>query len=102
MTSSPSVIRRRRSFCREKRSPEAAVSRWAPTRTFSTAPPVAAPGAAPARRYPRPVTAPRVRFAPSPTGYLHVGSVRTALYNWLFARRSGGTFLLRIEDTDEA
>jgi glutamyl-tRNA synthetase len=48
------------------------------------------------------VTAPRVRFAPSPTGYLHVGSVRTALYNWLFARREGGTFLLRIEDTDEA
>jgi glutamyl-tRNA synthetase len=48
------------------------------------------------------VTAPRVRFAPSPTGYLHVGSVRTALYNWLFARHQGGTFLLRIEDTDEA
>jgi glutamyl-tRNA synthetase len=48
------------------------------------------------------VTAPRVRFAPSPTGYLHVGSVRTALYNWLFARSEGGTFLLRIEDTDEA
>jgi glutamyl-tRNA synthetase len=48
------------------------------------------------------VTAPRVRFAPSPTGYLHVGSVRTALYNWLFTRREGGTFLLRIEDTDEA
>jgi glutamyl-tRNA synthetase len=43
-----------------------------------------------------------VRFAPSPTGYLHVGSVRTALYNWLFARHEGGTFLLRIEDTDEA
>jgi glutamyl-tRNA synthetase len=48
------------------------------------------------------VTAPRVRFAPSPTGYLHVGSVRTALYNWLFARHQGGTFLLRIEDTDDA
>jgi glutamyl-tRNA synthetase len=48
------------------------------------------------------VTAPRVRFAPSPTGYLHVGGVRTALYNWLFARHEGGTFLLRIEDTDEA
>ena len=55
-----------------------------------------------ARRYPRPVTAPRVRFAPSPTGYLHVGNFRTALYNWLFARHEGGTFLLRIEDTDEA
>ncbi len=42
----------------------------------------------------------RVRFAPSPTGMLHVGNARTALYNWLFARRTGGTFLLRIEDTD--
>ena len=42
----------------------------------------------------------RVRFAPSPTGLLHVGNARTALYNWLFARRSGGDFLLRIEDTD--
>src|SRR5688572_3864083 len=43
---------------------------------------------------------PRVRFAPSPTGYLHVGGARTALFNWLFARQSGGTFVLRIEDTD--
>src|SRR5688572_12618815 len=43
---------------------------------------------------------PRVRFAPSPTGYLHVGGARTALFNWLFARRNGGTFILRIEDTD--
>jgi glutamyl-tRNA synthetase len=43
---------------------------------------------------------PRVRFAPSPTGYLHVGGARTALFNWLFARRLGGTFVLRIEDTD--
>jgi glutamyl-tRNA synthetase len=43
----------------------------------------------------------RVRFAPSPTGFLHVGSARTALFNWLFARRNGGTYLLRIEDTDE-
>ncbi len=42
----------------------------------------------------------RVRFAPSPTGHLHVGNVRTALYNWLFARQRGGTFILRIEDTD--
>lgn len=42
----------------------------------------------------------RVRFAPSPTGHLHVGGARTALYNWLFARRHGGTFFLRIEDTD--
>jgi glutamyl-tRNA synthetase len=42
----------------------------------------------------------RVRFAPSPTGYLHVGGARTALFNWLFARRHGGIFVLRIEDTD--
>jgi glutamyl-tRNA synthetase len=42
----------------------------------------------------------RVRFAPSPTGYLHVGGARTALFNWLFARRQGGTMILRIEDTD--
>ena len=45
--------------------------------------------------------APRVRFCPSPTGLLHVGGVRTALYNWLYARRRGGTLVLRIEDTDE-
>lgn len=43
----------------------------------------------------------RVRFAPSPTGYLHIGGARTALYNWLFARHHKGTFILRIEDTDE-
>ncbi|MBF8261624.1 MAG: gltX [candidate division NC10 bacterium] len=43
---------------------------------------------------------PRVRFAPSPTGYLHVGGARTALYNWLFARHESGVFILRIEDTD--
>ncbi|HSJ14376.1 MAG TPA: glutamate--tRNA ligase [Longimicrobiales bacterium] len=43
---------------------------------------------------------PRVRFAPSPTGYLHVGGARTALFNWLYARHVGGTFVLRIEDTD--
>jgi glutamyl-tRNA synthetase len=43
---------------------------------------------------------PRVRFAPSPTGYLHVGGARTALFNWLYARKYGGQFLLRIEDTD--
>lgn len=42
----------------------------------------------------------RVRFAPSPTGYLHIGSARSALFNWLYARKSGGKFLLRIEDTD--
>ncbi len=44
----------------------------------------------------------RVRFAPSPTGYLHIGSARTALFNWVYARSSGGKFLLRIEDTDIA
>src|SRR6266513_150350 len=42
----------------------------------------------------------RVRFAPSPTGYLHIGSARTALFNYLYARHTGGKFLLRIEDTD--
>ena len=42
----------------------------------------------------------RVRFAPSPTGQLHVGNARTALFNWLLARGQGGTFILRIEDTD--
>jgi glutamyl-tRNA synthetase len=47
-------------------------------------------------------TPPRARFAPSPTGYFHVGSARAALFNWLFVRRLGGTFILRIEDTDEA
>ena len=44
----------------------------------------------------------RVRFAPSPTGFLHVGGARTAIFNWLYARRHGGTFVLRIEDTDAA
>ena len=48
------------------------------------------------------MSAPRVRFAPAPTGFLHVGSARSALFNWLFARRHGGAFILRVEDTDEA
>jgi glutamyl-tRNA synthetase len=48
------------------------------------------------------VPAPRLRFAPSPTGYLHVGGARTALFNWLYAKKFGGQFLLRIEDTDKA
>src|SRR5262249_9721900 len=43
----------------------------------------------------------RTRFAPSPTGYLHIGAARTALFNWLLARRLGGKFILRIEDTDQ-
>src|SRR5438105_7191923 len=48
------------------------------------------------------VAGPRVRFAPAPTGFLHVGSARAALFNWLYARHTGGTFVLRIEDTDPA
>jgi glutamyl-tRNA synthetase len=48
------------------------------------------------------VPTPRLRFAPSPTGFLHVGGARTALFNWLYARRYGGQFLLRVEDTDKA
>ena len=43
----------------------------------------------------------RTRFAPSPTGYLHIGGARTALFNWLYAKRNQGKFVLRIEDTDE-
>ena len=42
----------------------------------------------------------RVRFAPSPTGFVHIGSLRTALYNYLFAKRMGGEYILRVEDTD--
>lgn len=48
-----------------------------------------------------PNTPARTRFAPSPTGYLHLGSLRTALFNYLLAKRTGGQFLLRIEDTDQ-
>jgi glutamyl-tRNA synthetase len=66
----------------------------APTET-STAPSPAPGVSAPASR-------PRLRFAPSPTGYLHVGGARTALFNWLYARHAGGDFLLRVEDTDKA
>ncbi|MEW6333505.1 MAG: glutamate--tRNA ligase family protein, partial [Thermodesulfobacteriota bacterium] len=44
----------------------------------------------------------RTRFAPSPTGFLHIGGARTALFNWLFTRRHSGTFILRVEDTDQA
>ncbi len=47
------------------------------------------------------MTTPRLRFAPSPTGHLHIGGARTALFNWAWARRTGGKFLLRIEDTDK-
>src|SRR5258708_35929170 len=45
---------------------------------------------------------PRLRFAPSPTGFLHIGAFRTALFSWLYARHTGGKFILRIEDTDTA
>ena len=48
-----------------------------------------------------PDTPARTRFAPSPTGYLHLGSLRTALFNYLLAKRTGGQFILRIEDTDQ-
>src|SRR5215207_1145327 len=48
------------------------------------------------------MTTPRVRIAPSPTGPLHIGTARTALFNYLYARRTGGTFVLRLEDTDVA
>src|SRR5215813_11572330 len=48
------------------------------------------------------MSGPRFRIAPSPTGFFHVGGARTALFNWALARQSGGTFVLRIEDTDEA
>ena len=44
----------------------------------------------------------RVRFTPSPTGHLHVGGARTAIFNWLFARHHGGMFIIRVEDTDQA
>ncbi|MGB4120095.1 MAG: glutamate--tRNA ligase family protein, partial [Burkholderiaceae bacterium] len=44
----------------------------------------------------------RTRFAPSPTGFIHLGSIRSALYPWAFARSTGGDFILRIEDTDQA
>ena len=44
----------------------------------------------------------RVRFAPSPTGFPHIGNIRTALFNWLFARHHGGKFIVRVEDTDQA
>jgi len=49
---------------------------------------------------PRPKQQIRVRIAPSPTGYLHIGTARTALFNWLFAKQYNGKFILRIEDTD--
>lgn len=55
----------------------------------------------PARFYSTVLTNVRVRFAPSPTGFLHLGGLRTALFNYLFARKNKGKFVLRIEDTDQ-
>src|SRR5947199_9422153 len=52
--------------------------------------------------HPEGVTVPRLRFAPSPTGFLHIGAFRTALFSWLYARHTGGQFILLIEDTDIA
>ena len=54
------------------------------------------------RRHKSAMIAPAVRFAPSPTGFLHVGNARAALFNWLYARRHGGKFILRLDDTDRA
>src|SRR4051794_11440403 len=71
------------------------VETWAPSCTRLTL----APGGRQARQYATGMAV-RVRFAPSPTGFLHIGSVHTALFNWLFARHEGGEFLLRIENTD--
>src|SRR5450755_3533624 len=51
---------------------------------------------------PLPMSQVRVRFAPSPTGFFHIGSARTALFNWLYARHTGGVFILRVEDTDHS
>ncbi|KXZ47875.1 hypothetical protein GPECTOR_32g488 [Gonium pectorale] len=68
--------------------------------TFATATVQEAPAAAPAA--PAKSNQVRVRFAPSPTGNLHVGGARTALFNWLYARKTGGKFILRVEDTDTA
>src|SRR5947209_19444720 len=51
---------------------------------------------------PSPTGKPRLRFAPSPTGFLHIGAFRTALFSWLYARHAGGQFILRIEDSDTA
>ena len=78
--------RRRRAGTRRERRAEGRASAWRRTITSAISP--------------APMV--RVRFAPSPTGYLHIGGARTALFNWLWARKTGGTFVLRIEDTDQA
>ena len=58
-------------------------------------------GQGPPDRFQLPSTPARTRFAPSPTGYLHLGSLRTALYNYLLAKATGGQFIIRVEDTDQ-
>ena len=68
------------------------------SRTFSSSP---ATCTAPTRKAVLPDHPARTRFAPSPTGYLHIGGLRTALFSYLLAKRTGGQFLLRIEDTDQ-
>src|ERR1700704_2036553 len=83
-----------------------ALETWAPNSTPSAYPrsggiPRRAPGLHPGYSLGLVASPVRTRFAPSPTGLLHVGGVRTALFSWLYARHNGGRFVLRIEDTDE-
>ena len=82
-----------------KTLPRAATITSTPARTFSTTAARLAKGHS--TRELLPSGPARTRFAPSPTGYLHLGSLRTALFNYLLAKRTGGQFLLRIEDTDQ-
>jgi glutamyl-tRNA synthetase len=82
-----------------KALPKAAAISPAPVKNFSTASVHLAKGHS--TRELLPSGPARTRFAPSPTGYLHLGSLRTALFNYLLAKRTGGQFLLRIEDTDQ-
>ena len=87
------------------RSTRGAMSRWASGNRRSVAAPVTRCVATESKieiKVPPNDGTVRVRFAPSPTGNLHVGGARTALFNWLYARRMGGKFILRVEDTDTA
>src|SRR3990172_6806448 len=100
----PSVDRRAVSFTtRPRTTASEARARASTLRGAATEPPppprllVPVPSCSP----PAMMDKPRLRFAPSPTGYLHIGGARTALFNWLWARSTGGTFVLRIEDTDQ-
>jgi glutamyl-tRNA synthetase len=85
VTAQPAPAPQQSAHCRRSLARKAAATEQAPTR--------AAPGAG------QPV---KVRFAPSPTGNLHVGGARTALFNWLYAKHASGTMVLRVEDTDAA